>query len=230
VGLDDLFKLPLDEFTAARNALAKTLTGDAARDVKALRKPTAVAWSVNQLYWNARPAYDALMKAGRALRDAQIGAIKGRKPDVRAATDRHRDALARAVKRAEALAHAANVHSNADPLAQMLDALSLAAEAPANAGRFSEVIQPSGFDALAGVTPAAPRPPSSREEAKKQKEKDAEQARRRADARLDAATNALERARTKADAAKRALNRAEADVAEAERAAEAAQADVDRLS
>ena len=226
MGLDDLFKLPPEEFTAARNALAKTLTGDAAREVKALRKPNAVAWSVNQLYFKARPAWDALMKAGGALREAQLGALKGKKSDVRAATGKHRDALARAVKRAQELASAAQVNPNTDQLARMLDALSLAAELPEDVGRFSDVIQPSGFDALAGVKPAPPRPPTAREEAKKEKDKEAEKARRQADARLDAANDALHDAREKADAARRALNRAEADLRDAEQEVEAAQAEV----
>jgi hypothetical protein len=227
-GLDELYKLPPDQFTAARNALAKTLTGEAAREVKALKKPNAVAWSVNQLFWKARPFYDALMKAGRALRDAQLGALKGKKTDVRTATEKHRDALAHAVKRAEDLAHLSKVHPNADQLSRMLDALSLAPEPAANAGHFSDVVQPSGFDALAGVTPVAPRPPSSRDEAKKRKEKEEEKARRQAEARLDSATTALDRAREKADAAKRALNRAEADLADAEREVEAAEQQVQK--
>ena len=42
---------PLDEFTAARNALAKE-TGDSA--IKKLEKPNLAAWAVNQLYWPAK--------------------------------------------------------------------------------------------------------------------------------------------------------------------------------
>src|SRR6516162_4230528 len=37
--IDGLYQLPLEEFTAARTALAKSLKGDAARDVRALKKP-----------------------------------------------------------------------------------------------------------------------------------------------------------------------------------------------
>ena len=223
--LDDLYKVPPGEFTAARNALAKTLDGDAAREVKALRKPNAVAWSVNQLYWKARPAWDALMKAGDALRDAQIGALKGRKSDVRGATDKHRDALARAVKRAQDLAQAGDVHPNTDQLSRMLDALSLAPDEPEEAGRFSDIVQPSGFDALAGVKPVA-RVRTSHEETRKKKDEEAARQKKKADARLDAATAALHDARDTADAARRALNRAEADLADAEREMAAAEADV----
>lgn len=231
--IDELYQLPPEEFTAARNALAKTLTGEAARDVKALKKPNAVAWAVNQLYWKARPAWDALMKAGHALRAAQIAALKGRKSDVRETTDKHRKTVADAVKRAQQIAAGANVNPNTDQLARMFDALSLMPEQPGDAGeagRFSEVVQPSGFAALAGVKPAPPAPPTSRDIAKQKKEREEDKRRRQAEGRLEKATNALADARNKADSAKRALNRAEADLADAEREVEAAEADVRKRS
>src|SRR5215831_14915797 len=151
--IDELYHLPLAEFTAARTALAKTLSGDAARQVRTLKKPTAVPAAVNQLYWKARPAYDAAMKAGQALRTAQIATLKGKKADVRAATEAHRKAIASAVHRAVELASDAGLNPNTDQLARMFEALSLAATPPSTPGRFVDVIAPSGFDALAGVTP-----------------------------------------------------------------------------
>jgi hypothetical protein len=44
--VDRLYELPLDEFVAARDALAKERKDPA---VKKLRKPTVPAWAVNQL-------------------------------------------------------------------------------------------------------------------------------------------------------------------------------------
>src|SRR2546430_1512179 len=70
--IDDLYQLPLAEFTDARNALAKTLSGADAKAVRQLAKPTVVAWAVNQVYWRARSAYDAVMKSGERLRKAQV--------------------------------------------------------------------------------------------------------------------------------------------------------------
>ena len=43
-----LYQLPLDEFTSARNALAKRAGSDAA-GIRALTKPSVPAWAVNQL-------------------------------------------------------------------------------------------------------------------------------------------------------------------------------------
>ena len=149
--IDELYQLPPGEFTAARNALAKTLTGDAAREVKALAKPAVVPWAINQLYWRARPVYDRLLKAGHELRTAQIAALKGRAADVRKATEAHRQALAGAVQRSTELASAAGSHPDAEALARTLETLSLAPEPPEAPGRLTKPLQPAGFEALAGL-------------------------------------------------------------------------------
>ena len=47
--LDRLYSLPLDEFTSARNEVAKEAEGDAAKTVKGLKKPSVAAWAINQL-------------------------------------------------------------------------------------------------------------------------------------------------------------------------------------
>src|SRR5262249_9408341 len=123
--IDDLYKLPPDEFVSARNALAKTLTGDDAKAVKALNKPTVLPWTVNQLYWHDRDVYTRLLKAGEKLRDAQLTALKGKSADVRSATNTHRQAVAQAVKAASELATAAGVHPDPDALARMFEAVSV---------------------------------------------------------------------------------------------------------
>jgi hypothetical protein len=51
--LNELYSLPLEDFTEARNEAAARLSRSgkdaSAREVKALRKPTLTAWAVNQL-------------------------------------------------------------------------------------------------------------------------------------------------------------------------------------
>jgi hypothetical protein len=159
--IDQLYQLPLSEFTSGRNALARTLKGADADRVKALPKPTVVPWTINQLYWRDRKAFDRLMKAGDALREAQIAALGGGRADVRRATETHRAALADAVRSATTLATAAGAKPHADQLARMLEAVSLSPDRAAAAGRFTELIQPSGFEALAGIamSPAGARVP-----------------------------------------------------------------------
>jgi len=154
--IDDLYRLPLAEFTATRNALAKTLTGDEAKRVRALVKPTLVPWALNQLFWKARPTYERLLKSGDALRKAQISALEGRGGDVRRASEAHRKALADALREATRLAEAEGSRPGADDLARMLEALSLAATRPERPGRLTEIVRPAGFEALAGVPVAPP--------------------------------------------------------------------------
>jgi hypothetical protein len=151
--IDELYQQPLIDFTAARNALAKTLSGDDAKRVRALAKPTLVPWAVNQVYWHARAAYDRLMKSGERLRKAQIAALEGRSADVRAASEAHRHAIAEGVAEAERLAVSAGSKPGADALARTFEALSLATERSESPGRLTEALQPAGFEALAGVTP-----------------------------------------------------------------------------
>jgi hypothetical protein len=81
IDADELFALPLEEFTAARNALAKDLTAagdkDAAAHVKALRKPSRAAWALNQLAREHPDAVTDLRAAGERLRAAQDAALRG---------------------------------------------------------------------------------------------------------------------------------------------------------
>ena len=150
--IDDLYRLPLNEFTGARNALAKSLRGDDAARVRALAKPTVVPWAVNQVYWRARGTFDRLMTSGETLRLAQIAALEGRDADVRAASDAHRRAVADAVADAMRLAGPAGAKPDADALARTFESLSLTTTASQSPGRLTAELQPAGFEALAGIT------------------------------------------------------------------------------
>ena len=73
--VDALFRLPVAEFTVARNALAAELKksgrGEDAARVKALAKPSISAWAVNQLYWDHREEFDQLIALGERIHQAQ---------------------------------------------------------------------------------------------------------------------------------------------------------------
>jgi hypothetical protein len=150
--IDHLYTLPLSEFIAARTALAKTLTGEDAKRVKGLAKPLAIPWAVNQLYWQARAAYNQLAKSGEKLRATQIAALNGRSADVQGATAAHRKAVSEAVAIATRLASAADAEPAADALGRMLEAISLSENPPETPGRFTRLLRPAGFEALAGVS------------------------------------------------------------------------------
>lgn len=151
--IDELYQTPLEDFVAARGALAKAIGGAEGARVRKLPKPTLVPWAVNQVYWKARRVYDRLLASGERLRKAQIAALEGRAADVRAATSAHRDAVAEAVERAEHLASGAGSHPAADALTRTFEALSLAPKPSEPHGRLTKPLQPLGFEALTGVTP-----------------------------------------------------------------------------
>ncbi|MDQ3146055.1 MAG: hypothetical protein M3R01_03825, partial [Actinomycetota bacterium] len=76
-----LYELAPEEFVAAREALAKELVAEgdraAAKEVRALRRPTVVAWAANQLVRRHPQAVESLLAAGGQLRAAQEGALGG---------------------------------------------------------------------------------------------------------------------------------------------------------
>jgi hypothetical protein len=230
--VDDLYKLPLAQFTAARTALARTLEGADATRVKALKKPTLVPWAVNQLYWRDRRTYQKLLDLGRALRAAQVAAIEGRKTSLRDAASAHREALASAARRAVQLAAETGVTAKAEQVAQMLEAVSLMRATPEHPGRFVEVLHPAAFEALEGVTP---RDDNARDERDKEKEerarhKSASAARRREiEHDIKKAEHDLSRARDAAAEARRVQTLANAEVASAEESLAAARAQLDEL-
>jgi hypothetical protein len=94
--LDELYRLPLEEFTRARNTFAKTLQGDARRVAASLIKPSLPCWAINQLYWKDRPTYKALVDAAEKLRAAHRSALGGENVNLRKPTEVHRAAILRA--------------------------------------------------------------------------------------------------------------------------------------
>jgi hypothetical protein len=242
--IDDLYRQPLAEFTAARNALAKTLGGADAKRVRALPKPTVVPWAVNQVYWHARPLFDRVVTSGEQLRAAQIASLEGRRADVRAASDAHRQAIGEAVKEAERLSRERGSQPPADALMRTFEALSLLSDLPEPPGRMTKPLQPAGFEALAGVAPReipesekaerghhrradlrvvpartqAPAPTKRETEAERKREREAREAARRHEASVKAAEAALARAEAAEGQARSTWERAHDELLKARQA------------
>lgn len=71
---DELYGLPLGDFTPARDARAKELKGtDLAKPVKALKKPSLAAWVVNLFVRRDAAQVEQVLSVGAALREAQAG-------------------------------------------------------------------------------------------------------------------------------------------------------------
>lgn len=94
---EDLYTLPLEEFTAARDKLAKELRKRdkaAAAKLAKLPKPTPAAWTANQVAREQPDLISALLDAGAALRAAQDAALAGGGADtLRQATQAERRAV-----------------------------------------------------------------------------------------------------------------------------------------
>jgi hypothetical protein len=104
VDRDGLYALPPDEFTAARNALARELkaNGDngAAAEVSRLRRPSAGAHALNQVARDHPDLIDGALAAGSALRRASETAAEGDASGLRDATAEERAAAQAVVKAA----------------------------------------------------------------------------------------------------------------------------------
>ena len=160
--VDDLFKLPLTGFTAARNALAASLKeagrAEDAAAVKSLTKPPLSAWAVNQLYWNHRKAFDQLLAAGDKLRKAQTSQLAGKGGELRGPMEALRSALTDLSKRAAALLTKAGHPATPDltrRITTTLEALATYGTQPGAppAGRLTADIDPPGFEALSALVP-----------------------------------------------------------------------------
>ena len=230
--IDALFQLPAGEFTAARNALAARLkkagrTDDAAR-VKALGKPTATAWAVNQLYWQHRKDVERLIDLGEKVRKAQTGG----QANLRELLDQRRKLLSDLTRNAASILRDAGHGATPDAMRRLTITLeSLAswgrADGGPQLGRLTADLEPLGFDGLAALLggkkleaakvlpfragkPAAEDPAVAREALKA-----AEKALREAQREAERAQAALDKATARAEAVEKQKQEIEARYAQA---------------
>jgi hypothetical protein len=231
----DLYGLPLDEFTKARDELAKELRKggkkEAAGEVKALRRPNVSAWTINQLARRHPQEMKALVKAGDDLRKAQRGAVSGRDPDkLRDATRSHKDRLdeltslarheldagGQTLQRVAQTLRAASIDKQASK-ALVAGTLAADVEQAGFGPLLSEVPPPAGRRTRAAKAKPAPAKPKPRKAPDRTREHAAKLRRQLQEARKGAREE-----RRQADAAAREAERAQ-------RSAENAEAQVDEL-
>lgn len=169
--IERLHGLPLGEFTAARNALAKRLrkggdadaadAANAADYVQALPKPTASAWAVNELFQREPEKMESLLAAGRQARSAQGQTIAGRGAEALRTALREARALVDDLRRraVDILSEAGRAPGGplVDRVGTNLQALAFspAAAEAARRGWLSADLDPPGFEVLAGLQLAA---------------------------------------------------------------------------
>jgi len=250
--LDEVYLGNFEGFVTRRNELAKLLraqgSGEAAERVRALKKPSRVAWAVNQLSARDAALRDGLLDAGAALRRAHERLVGGEagSADLRAIGEQERAAVGAALDALGVLASDAGV--NLSPAAlerarQTLHAVTLdeGVRRDFERGRLSSEHEATGLGGLSlGAAPPVRKGGGKRSSGGKDRERLA--ARRRAEE-LEAAeaeARELERshrnAEEKAEAARRSAEEAQRDLklataalSEAESAASAARGRVDGL-
>jgi hypothetical protein len=228
--IDALFQLQPDRFTAARDDLAKRLreSGDkaSAAEVRKLRKPTLIAWALNQLARRHRRELEELIEAGQALRGVQRMALSGVKGgEFREATARRRTLVQLLTKRGlEILKEVGRGPQGAEEeIGRWLEAGSSGADAEEVllGGRLSKPIAASvGFETVGGfeLVDSPGEEAKARETAVKNAERHAGKAdadARRARMRADTLSQDLDELSRRARDAEREARQLEAAAAEA---------------
>jgi hypothetical protein len=147
--VDRLYQLPIEEFTSARNALAKRVGAEGA-SIRALQKPTLAAWAVNQLFWRKRKVFDRLVVASERLRRAHRTRLTGKDVDVASDERAHQGALQAALEEITVLLTADGHAATGETILAATDTLrALPAEVPV--GRLTEPLRSTGFGLLASL-------------------------------------------------------------------------------
>jgi hypothetical protein len=223
--IDELYELPLDEFTKARNTLAKTLSGADKKDVASLVKPSVAMWVVNQLYWQDASTYKALVDASEKLRTAHRAALNGRNVDTRKPDELHRTTLEKALVKAVAIAQKRGSPVT-DPVRDAVRRTLAMLPTDEPAGRLTREPPPVGFSLLTGIKPrpvertretekhAPPGPSAKPSRADLQRQKLEEKRRKAAEAK---ARKEEEKARREREKREREIRKAEQALRDAER-------------
>jgi hypothetical protein len=226
--IDRLYRLPLSEFVAARNALARE-AGDS--DIKTLQKPSLPAWAVNQLYWRHRDVYDGVTARAEDLRATHVATQRGKRADLRGASRDHEEAVDAALKATLALLEEEG-QPITDATKQSVATTLRGLPGDEPPGRLTRPIEPRGFDMLAAAAaagsgkvkaaaPAAKAPVVAMPTKGDRKKEDAERAAERE--RMAAAREALAAATRATRIAEQAARREEFEAARAARDADKAQ-------
>jgi hypothetical protein len=235
--VDELYALALDEFTPRRDELARELRATGKRDgaawVKALSKPSAAAWLVNQLARTQQRDARRMLEEGDALRVAQERALAGQasREELARATQAHAEAMRTLLSKAPGFLDrrgAAPSHITLERAAETLRAILLddAVRAAFAAGRLTREHRTAGLGfAISGEPTVAPASTAKSTKPVKRPKRDASAA-----VAKEAQRRAQERARAQAVATEaRSLHRArQREVSEAQRAVRQAERELQR--
>jgi hypothetical protein len=193
----DLYALPPEEFTAARDAAAKE-----AKELKALRRPSVAAWVVNTLVRREPALLEQLVQLGAALREA-TNAREG--AQLRELTEQRHQLVQAVTDQAVVLADRDITAQVRTEVAHTLEA-AMADPASAEAvmsGQLVRALSYAGFgdvDLEGAVAPVPRQPPAPQKDVSKKLQR-LEAAALEAQGALDDAVRLAERTATAHDAA-----------------------------
>ena len=184
---DELYALPLDDFTSVRNDREKQAKAAGEKDLAAqihhLTKPNLVAWLANQLAREHADEIRPLLELGAALREA-TATLSGQQ--LRGLSRQQGQIVHALVQRARRLANTAGRKVSEDTARGLQETLRAALVDPHAAealvaGRLTEGMQNSGWGSLSGgdeparsakePTAVAARPPTTRHRAQEQRKR-----------------------------------------------------------
>ena len=245
----ELYELPLEEFTSARNQAAQQLRKAGERElgeqVKGLRKPSVAAWTLNRLGRRRPELVAALLDAGLALREAQERLLNsGERGLLRDAAAEERRLVGETVAAAEAMLREAGQAVSPALHNKLWETAHAAALDPElgqtlRQGRLVEDRQLSdlgligglgaGPDSGAATAPKSAKPAPPEPTPKNQRRLEQARVRKQElEEKLRSAQGAADEAEAQLRQAQRALRNAEAEAARALTGAERAQAAAER--
>jgi hypothetical protein len=232
--LDDLYGADLDEFVSERNRIAAELRKEGRRaeaaQVKELRKPGLSAWTVNQLARRHRKDVDLLLDAGHRLATAQADVVSGGDPaQFDEARGREQEAVRRLRQAAAKVLGDRAASGTIERVSSTLRAAAVSEEGREQLarGRLSGDVEASGFEAFAGIAPAATATREATKGAKGTKEKAPRRDDRSHREAVAQARTALKAAREREAESTRQLRQAEKALAQARREVEDAEGAVE---
>jgi hypothetical protein len=169
--LQQLYQLPPERFTAARNQLAKELSAEGSRElasrVRAANRPTVAIWALNRIAREFPEELQALLDAGDRIRAAQASAVRGNRQgagELRQASHDLQSKLAALIARGAEAIQGLGRAPSASVLGKIEATLRAAALNPGEGrqllkeGILDRELQHAGFPGSAEISSAADRP------------------------------------------------------------------------
>jgi hypothetical protein len=244
--ISELYRSSPEQFIAERKRLAAKLKGEGDKEsgkrLEKLPRPSLSAWTVNQLWWQARASFEQVFESAARLRSGDLGAmrahrealdtLRGRAAEIlRAGSHAVTDAVLRRVSNTLS-ALAANGSFDPDlPGALSADRDAPGFDATGLSGMLTAAATGSGDRATSHRSASTPRGDASGKQSSDSRQREPKEQRERAEREAERRRLELERQRIEQQraAARAERERLEAELKQARAAAEAHVREVERL-